>query len=78
MVAGVCRTDQGQALRDYGENLGMAFQIADDILDFTGSDEELGKPAGSDLMHGTLTLPSLLLIERYPTTTRWSATSPAP
>ena len=47
------------ALRDYGENLGMAFQIVDDILDFTGDEAELGKPAGSDLMHGTLTLPAL-------------------
>jgi octaprenyl-diphosphate synthase len=54
------------ALRDYGENLGMAFQIVDDILDFTGDEAELGKPAGSDLMHGTLTLPALKLIERYP------------
>lgn len=55
-----------QALANYGENVGMAFQIADDILDFTADEEELGKPAGSDLMHGTLTLPSLILIERYP------------
>jgi geranylgeranyl pyrophosphate synthase len=54
------------ALRDYGENLGMAFQIVDDILDFSGSEEEMGKPVGSDLMQGTLTLPSLLLLERNP------------
>jgi heptaprenyl diphosphate synthase/octaprenyl-diphosphate synthase len=54
------------ALRDYGENVGMAFQIVDDILDFEGNEAELGKPAGSDLMQGTLTLPSLLLMERYP------------
>ena len=49
------------ALRDYGYNFGMAFQIVDDILDFTG---EMGKPVGSDLMQGTLTLPTLLLMER--------------
>ena len=55
-----------EALRCYGENLGMAFQVVDDILDFTGDEAEMGKPAGSDLMQGTLTLPSLLLIERYP------------
>jgi geranylgeranyl pyrophosphate synthase len=55
-----------EALRSYGENLGMAFQIVDDILDFSGDESEMGKPAGSDLMQGTLTLPSLLLIERYP------------
>ncbi len=55
-----------KTLRDYGENLGMAFQIVDDILDFTGDEKEMGKPIGSDLMQGTLTLPSLLLMERYP------------
>ncbi len=54
------------ALRDYGESLGMAFQIVDDILDFTGDEADLGKPVGSDLMEGTLTLPALLLMERYP------------
>ena len=54
------------ALRVYGENLGMAFQIVDDILDFSGDEREMGKPVGSDLMQGTLTLPSLLLIERCP------------
>jgi geranylgeranyl pyrophosphate synthase len=55
-----------QALREYGHNLGMAFQIVDDILDFMGDEGEMGKPVGSDLMQGTLTLPSLLLMERYP------------
>jgi geranylgeranyl pyrophosphate synthase len=45
------------ALHDYGYHLGMAFQIVDDILDFTGSEGSLGKPAGSDLVQGTLTLP---------------------
>jgi heptaprenyl diphosphate synthase/octaprenyl-diphosphate synthase len=54
------------ALRDYGENVGMAFQVVDDILDFEGDEAELGKPAGSDLMQGTLTLPALLLMERHP------------
>jgi octaprenyl-diphosphate synthase len=65
MVAGLSE-GQALALRSYGENLGMAFQIVDDILDFTGDAVELGKPAGSDLMQGTLTLPALLLIERNP------------
>ena len=53
-------------LREYGYNLGIAFQIVDDILDFIGTEEELGKPIGSDLAHGTLTLPAMLLLERYP------------
>lgn len=55
-----------QILKTYGHDLGLAFQIVDDILDYTGTEEELGKPAGSDLAQGTLTLPALLLIERYP------------
>jgi len=55
-----------EILRDYGYNLGIAFQIVDDILDFTGTEEELGKPVGSDLTQGTLTLPAMLLLEHYP------------
>jgi octaprenyl-diphosphate synthase len=58
--------DRVEALKDYGYNLGMAFQIVDDILDFVGDEQELGKPVGSDLSQGTLTLPSLLLLDRYP------------
>ncbi len=55
-----------QILIEYGYNLGIAFQIVDDILDFIGTEEELGKPVGSDLTQGTLTLPAILLLERYP------------
>jgi geranylgeranyl pyrophosphate synthase len=55
-----------EAMRAYGYNLGMAFQIVDDILDFTGDEDQMGKPVGSDLMQGTLTLPSLLLMVRQP------------
>ena len=47
------------SLRDYGYNLGMAFQITDDVLDFTGDERRLGKPVGSDLRCGLLTLPAL-------------------
>jgi heptaprenyl diphosphate synthase len=43
----------------YGYNVGMAFQITDDILDFTGDEKKLGKPAGSDLRQGNITLPAL-------------------
>jgi geranylgeranyl pyrophosphate synthase len=55
-----------QVLREYGFNLGIAFQIVDDVLDFIGTEEELGKPIGLDLAQGTLTLPAMLLLERYP------------
>lgn len=54
------------ALRAYGENLGLAFQIVDDVLDFTGDESELGKPVGSDLRQRVLTLPTLNFLERYP------------
>jgi octaprenyl-diphosphate synthase len=53
-------------LKEYGGNLGIAFQIVDDILDFTSTEEAMGKPVGSDLTQGTLTLPAMLLMERYP------------
>jgi geranylgeranyl pyrophosphate synthase len=52
---------QVQALRAYGESLGLAFQVVDDILDFTSTEHELGKPVGSDLRQGTITLPVILL-----------------
>jgi len=55
-----------EALKGYGYNLGIAFQIADDILDFVGTEAEMGKPVDSDLAQGTLTLPAILLLERYP------------
>ncbi len=55
-----------EILRDYGHNLGIAFQIVDDILDFIATEEELGKPVGSDLSQGILTLPMMLLLEHYP------------
>jgi heptaprenyl diphosphate synthase len=44
-------------LTTFGRNLGMAFQIVDDILDVTGSDEVVGKPTGTDLQQGAYTLP---------------------
>ena len=54
------------ALKTYGYNVGMAFQIVDDILDFTSDEEKLGKPVASDLLQGNLTLPAIMLRERYP------------
>jgi geranylgeranyl pyrophosphate synthase len=53
-------------MKGYGDNLGIAFQIVDDILDFTSTEAVMGKPTGSDLLQGTLTLPSIMLLERYP------------
>lgn len=55
-----------QGLKAYGKYVGMAFQIVDDILDFEGVSEEVGKPVGSDLAQGTLTLPAIMLLERFP------------
>jgi geranylgeranyl pyrophosphate synthase len=56
------------ALGEYGRKFGLAFQVVDDILDFTGEERELGKPVGSDLFQGALTLPILILLERDPET----------
>jgi geranylgeranyl pyrophosphate synthase len=53
-------------MKGYGDNLGIAFQIVDDILDFTSTEAVMGKPVGSDLSQGTLTLPAMMLLERYP------------
>jgi heptaprenyl diphosphate synthase len=49
--------DQVDALTNFARNFGMAFQIRDDLLDIMGTDEELGKPAGNDLVEGVYTLP---------------------
>lgn len=61
--SGAIRSDQ-QALRRFGYNLGMAFQVVDDLLDLTGTEAELGKPVGTDLKSGVLTLPVLYALER--------------
>ena len=53
-------------LRDYGMNLGIAFQLVDDLLDFTGTEEVLGKPAGADLLEGKVSLPLIFLLQRAP------------
>jgi heptaprenyl diphosphate synthase len=60
ITANATREEQ-LALEQYGLHLGFAFQITDDILDFTGQEEALGKPVASDLAQGNLTLPVLLL-----------------
>ncbi len=53
---------QQDALWDYGFNIGMAFQIVDDLLDFTGEEDTLGKPIGGDLREGKITLPIIHLL----------------
>ena len=61
-----CPDDQVEALKDYALNFGLAFQIIDDILDFVGDQATLGKPIGSDLSEGAITLPSIIYAEKHP------------
>jgi len=63
-MLGKTTREQQEALWDYGFNIGMAFQIVDDLLDFTGEQESLGKPIGGDLREGKVTLPVILLLKR--------------
>ena len=57
---------EAENLYQFGRHLGLAYQIVDDILDFTSSDEVLGKPAASDLRSGNLTAPVLYAIQEVP------------
>ena len=61
-MLGPTTREQQEALWDYGLNIGMAFQIADDLLDFTGDEVVLGKPVGGDLREGKVTLPIIHLL----------------
>jgi geranylgeranyl pyrophosphate synthase len=54
-----------ELMRAYGYNIGMAFQIIDDILDFTSEPTTLGKPVGNDLRQGIITLPAILYAETH-------------
>jgi octaprenyl-diphosphate synthase len=65
-IMGHAGQHQQRALREYGMNLGTAFQLIDDLLDFTVTDEVLGKAAGVDLLEGKLTLPLIYLLEEDP------------
>lgn len=62
-VLSECSIEMMEAMYQYGRHLGLAFQIVDDLLDFTGSTEELGKPAASDLKSGNLTAPVLYAMQ---------------
>ncbi|RRT61387.1 hypothetical protein B296_00021973 [Ensete ventricosum] len=55
-----------EQMYEYGKNLGLSFQVVDDILDFTQSTEQLGKPAGSDLSKGNLTAPVIFALQKEP------------
>jgi octaprenyl-diphosphate synthase len=69
LLGGADQKTQGM-LRDYGMNLGIAFQLVDDLLDTTSSEDVLGKPAGADLLEGKLSLPMIFLLQREP---KWRA-----
>ena len=72
LLAAACETgamcgasQHREPLRRYGERLGMAFQVADDMLDYTGSSDETGKPSGLDLREQKVTLPLILALPRF-------------
>jgi len=65
-ILGGATQEQQIALRDYGMNLGIAFQLADDVLDFIADEDVLGKAAGADLLEGKLTLPLILFVKNEP------------
>jgi len=55
-----------EALTDFGRQIGICFQIVDDVLDLTSTDEDLGKPSGQDLVEGVYTLPVIYALEESP------------
>jgi octaprenyl-diphosphate synthase len=63
-IVGKASPEQEEQLGSYGYNLGMAFQIVDDVLDLTASEEVLGKPVGSDLREGKTTLAVIAALEK--------------
>jgi octaprenyl-diphosphate synthase len=63
-LLGTSTVEQRTALREYGFDLGIAFQIVDDVLDYMADETALGKPLGGDLREGKVTLPIILLLER--------------
>jgi octaprenyl-diphosphate synthase len=63
-ILGSATEEEERSLEDYGRNLGMAFQIVDDVLDLTASEEVLGKPVASDLREGKVTMAVIHALER--------------
>lgn len=64
-VLGGASQEELYALGEYGRLVGLAFQIVDDVLDYSGNAKELGKPIGSDLRNGNITLPVILYLRHY-------------
>jgi len=65
-VLGDAPEKEVELLRNYGYNVGMAFQIMDDVLDFVGDPNKVGKPVGGDLRQGTVTLPVFYYLQAHP------------
>lgn len=65
LLAQADRSTEGR-IAEFGRKLGIAFQIVDDVLDFTGSQQEVGKPVAGDLRRGLLTLPTICHLEIHP------------
>lgn len=61
--AGIADVEVADALFQFGDHLGMAFQVRDDVLDYMQTADQLGKPAGADLRNGQVTLPAMLAME---------------
>src|SRR3954470_8001188 len=74
-MIGNTTAEQQQALEQYGISLGMAFQLIDDLLDFSGDQTALGKPVGGDLREGKVTLPIIRLLQRTDADTTEMVTS---
>ncbi len=69
LAAAMVSTDERsvhRSLKTYGYEIGIAFQIMDDVLDFTGEQATVGKPLGSDLLQGLVTLPAIYYVESHP------------
>ena len=65
LLAGSTKTDIA-SLSMFGREFGIAYQIVDDVLDYVGTESQLGKPAGSDMVDGVITLPAICYLERHP------------
>jgi len=65
-ILGTATDNQVISAEEFGKEIGNAFQIVDDILDFSGDELRVGKPVGNDLRQGVITLPALYFLDEYP------------